>query len=123
MFRHRPSFAAELLAGPMGFPVPRFHNARLSAGELTDLAPTEFRADAVITLNVEEKTVFAVVIEVQLRTDRRKRRTWPAYVATLHARLDCPANLLVICPDPVVAAWCAEPIVVTDPGLSLTPLV
>lgn len=71
MFRHRPSFAADLLAGPMRFPVPEFHTARLTAGELPDLAPTEFRADAVVTLDIEAEPVFAVVIEVQLRPDRR----------------------------------------------------
>jgi hypothetical protein len=95
----------------------------LSAGELTDVAPTEYRADAVVTLNVADSPVFAVVVEVQLRVDARKRRTWPAYVATLHARLGCPVTLLVVCPDRVVAAWCAEPVVVADPGLVLTPVV
>jgi hypothetical protein len=42
-------------------------------------------------------------------------------VANLHVRLGCPVQLLVVCPDPVVAAWCAVPIVVG--GLVLTPLV
>jgi hypothetical protein len=64
-----------------------------------------------------------VVVEVQLRVAARKRQTWPAYVATLHARLGCPAMLLVVCPDPAVATWCAQPIVITDPGLVLTPVV
>ena len=115
--------AADLLVGPLGITVPEFHKAQLSAGELTDIAPTEYRADAVITLDVADDPVFAVVVEVQLRVDARKRQTWPAYVATLHARLGCPAMLLVVCPDPMVAAWCAQPIVITDPGLTLTPVV
>src|SRR5262245_31441650 len=118
MFRERPALAADLLAGPLGFAVPEFHKARLSAGELTDVAPTEFRADAVVTLDMGD-----VPVGVQLRVDARVRRSWPAYVATLHARLGCPAMLLVVCPDPVVAAWCAQPIVITDPGLVLTPVV
>ena|SRR5690242_2911824 len=46
----------------------------------------------------------AAVVEVQLRIDRRKRRTWPVYVATVHARLHCPVALLVICPDRAAAA-------------------
>src|SRR5436305_1943543 len=95
MFRERPALAADLLAGSLGVSVPEFQKAQLSAAELTDVAPTEFRADAVVTLNVDDAPVFAVVVEVQLRIDARKRRTWPAYVATLHARLDCPAMLLV----------------------------
>jgi hypothetical protein len=103
--------------------VPAFHKAQLSAGELTDVAPTEYRADAVVTLNVADNPVLAVVVEVQLRVDARKRRTWPAYVATLHARLGCPVMLLVVCSDPMVAEWCAKPVVIGDPGLVLTPVV
>ena len=39
MFRDRPAFAADLLAGPLGVGVPEFHKALLSSGELTDVAP------------------------------------------------------------------------------------
>ncbi|HET8657380.1 MAG TPA: hypothetical protein VFM55_00085 [Micromonosporaceae bacterium] len=123
MFRDRPVLAADLLAGPLGVALPTFHKARLSAGELTDVLPTEYRADAVVTLNIVDTPVCAVVVEVQLRVDARKRRTWPAYVATLHARLGCPVALLVVCPDQAVAAWSATPIVVFDPGLVLRPVV
>jgi hypothetical protein len=123
MFRDRPALAAELLAGPLGIPVPDFKQATLSPGELTDVAPTEYRADAVVTLKVHKKATLAVVIEAQLRIDTRKRRSWPAYVATLHARLDCPVALLVVCSSPVVANWCATPIVVHDPGMVLRPFV
>jgi hypothetical protein len=80
MFRDRPALAADLLAGPLGIAVPAFHSARMSAGELTDVSPTEYRADAVVTLNVAESPVFAVVVEVQLSVDARKRRSWPVYV-------------------------------------------
>jgi hypothetical protein len=123
MFRDRPKLAAEILAGPLGVAVPEFEQARLSSGALTDVAPTEYRADVVVTLVAADAPVLAIIIEAQLRVDVRKRRTWPAYVATLHARLGCPVNLLVVCADPGVAAWCAAPIVVSDPGLALTPLV
>jgi hypothetical protein len=123
LFRDRPALAAELLAGPLGVEVPAFERAGVSSADLTDVTPTEYRADVVITLTAGETTVLAVVVEAQLRTDARKRLTWPAYVATLHARLRCPVMLLVVCPNPRVAAWCATPIVVSDPGLSLTPLV
>lgn len=115
--------AADLLAGPLGVAVPEFHTARLSADELTDVVPTEDQADAVITLDVADTPVFAVVVEVQLRVDARKQRTWPACVANLHARLGCPVVLLVVCPAPAVAAWYATPIVIASPGLVLRPVV
>jgi hypothetical protein len=125
MFRDRPTLVADLLSGPLGVKVPAFGQAMVSSGELTDIAPTEFRADVVIILTAPhaDTPVLAVVVEAQLSADARKRHTWPAYVATLHARLRCPVFLLVVCPDPAVAAWCAARIVVSDPGLALTPLV
>ncbi len=123
MFRDRPVLAVELLAGPLGVAVPAFDRAALSSAELTDVAPTEYRADLVVTLASGGAPVLAVVVEVQLRADARKRRTWPAYVATLYARLGCAVLLLVVCPDPAVARWCAAPIVVGEPGLVLTPVV
>jgi hypothetical protein len=123
MVRERPAFVADILNGPLGFKVPEFDTALLSASELTDVTPTEYRADAVVTLNVGNAAKLAVVVEVQLRRDRRKRRSWPAYVATLHARLGCPVTLLVLCLDQAVAAWCAKPIDIGGPGMVLTPLV
>jgi hypothetical protein len=55
---------------------------------------------------------------VQRSVDKKKRRSWPAYVATLHARLGCPVDLLVVCPDQKVADWAATPI-----DISLSPSI
>jgi hypothetical protein len=123
MFRDRPALAAELLTGPLGLSVPLFGRARVFSADLTNVAPTEYRADAVVTLSVGDAPVLGVVVEVQLSDDGRKRRSWPAYVATLYARLGCPVELLVVCPDPVDAAWCGTPIAVNGSGFVLTPQV
>jgi hypothetical protein len=123
VFRDQPELAAHLLAANLGVPLPRFSAAQLSAADLTDVAPTEFRADAVVTLSRAGKSVYAVVIEVQLRVDPRKRETWPVYVATVHARLQCPVSLLVICPTARVADWCAKPIMIGDGVLTVRPVV
>ena len=64
MFRHRPSLAAELLAGALGMEVPEYRDARVDAGDLSELPPTEYRADAVVVLSTEERPVLAVVVEV-----------------------------------------------------------
>jgi hypothetical protein len=122
MFRGRPALAAELLTGPLHVTVPDFETARLSSAELTDVAPTEYRADAVVTLDDQRGTVLAVVVEVQLRIDPRKRRSWPAYLATLFARLGRPVVLLVVCPAQPVAEWCAAPIALGPPGSVVTPV-
>ena len=122
MFRDRPVLAAELLAGPLGIKVPTFQEAHVSPSELNDVTPTEYRADLVISLTDGGTVVLAVVLEAQLRKDDRKRRSWPAYVSTLYARLGCPVALLVMSPSPRVAKWCAEPIPVGEPNFVLTPL-
>jgi len=54
--------------------------------------------------------VLAIVLEVQLSRDPDKRRSWPAYVVGLRARLDCPACVLVITETETIARWCREPI-------------
>lgn len=123
LFRHRPELAAALLSTSFGVDVPAYQGIRLDSGELPDLKPTEYRADAVVVLTDREVPVLAVVVEVQLRRDTVKRRSWPVYLATLHARLRCPTVLLVICPHAAVAAWCAAPIDLGHPGWSLHPLV
>jgi hypothetical protein len=123
MFRDRPSLAAQVLADAFGTVLPQFKGTTLSSGDLSDVAPTEYRADLVVTLDGESGPVWAVVVEIQLRADIRKQRTWPAYVATLHARLGCPVALLVVCPEAAVAARCARPIAVGYPDFVLTPLV
>lgn len=123
LFRHRPELAAELLADAFGVAVPSHQGARLEAGDLTDLAPTEYRADVAVVLADHDAPVVAVVVEVQLRRDLAKRRSWPVYLATLYARLRCAAMLLVVCPDPATATWCAAPIELGHPGWTLCPLV
>jgi hypothetical protein len=123
MFRDRPALAAELLTGLFGVSVPVFEQARVFSADLTNVAPTEHRADAVVTLTVGDRPVLAVVVEVQLRDDGHKRWAWPAYVVNLYARLRCPVELLVVCPDPATARWCSKPIAVNGSGFVLTPQV
>lgn len=123
LFRQRPSLAAKLLAGPFGFDVPGYQQIRLDANELTDVKPTEYRADSVITLDNGDGAVLSVVVEVQLNRDDGKRRSWPVYLTTLHARHGCPAVLLVVCANAAVASWCAEPIPLGHPDFVLRPLV
>lgn len=123
LFRHRPTLATELLTGPLGIPIPTHQHTRLDSGDLPDLVPTEYRADAVVTLAHHDKPVLSIVIEIQLRPDPDKRYSWPVYLTTLRARHRCPTMLLVICPDDRTATWSATPIDTGHPGWALTPLV
>jgi hypothetical protein len=103
--------------------VPAFRKAVLLPADLTNVMPTEFRADAVVAFEDPDpdvkEPVYAVVVEVQLQPVARKKLVWPVYVATVHARLDCPVSILVICPDLAIAKWAAIPISTGEPGLLL----
>jgi hypothetical protein len=72
---------------------------------------SEFFADLVYELkDGDGGSSLAVVIEVQLGVKDDKLRTWPVYLATVRSRRCCRTCVLVIAPDPAVAAWAAAPI-------------
>jgi hypothetical protein len=123
VFRQRPAFAADLVTDLFNVDVPAWQHARLDSGDLPALTPTEYRADVVVTLMTGHQAVLAVIVEIQLKSDSAKRRTWPVYLTTLHARLRCPTVLLVLSPDTRCADWCAQPIRIGHPGWELRPLV
>lgn len=122
LFRNRPMLAPELLREVLGIALPEFREARIEAAELTEVVPTEYRADLVVLLR-DGKPVYAIVVEVQLRRDESKRKTWPLYLTSLRSRVECPTALLVVAPDASVARWCARPIALGHPGFALRPLV
>lgn len=127
MVRERPAMVADLLRTALGSPVPSFSHASTSSGELTAQPPVEYRADAVVALYPADPRatgpVHAVVVEVQLSPKRAKRRSWPVYVSTVHARMKCPVTLLVLCASRSIARWCAKPIVIGERCLVLRPTV
>jgi len=108
LFRNQPTLAAELIRDALGVTLPAFREARVVSADLTDLQPAEYRADMVIQLLSKDTPVYGIVVEVQLSVDDRKRFVWPAYVANLRARLECPVSLLVVTADEAVVRWAAR---------------
>ena len=124
LFKNRPSLAAEILTEVLGVPLPGYTEARLASVDLTEIQPAEYRADVVVLLLLDGNIpVRVIIVEVQLEKSERKRYTWPAYLVVSRAIHECPADLLVIAPDPAVAAWCAEAIEIGAPGFVLRPQV
>jgi hypothetical protein len=123
LFKNRPSLAAEILAEVLGISLPTYTEARLASIDLTEIQPAEYRADVVVVLFDHDIPVRVIIVEVQLAIDSRKRLSWPAYVTVSRAIHGCPADLLVVAPDPAVAEWCAEPIAIGVPGFILEPPV
>ena len=123
LFRNDGLLAVELLRRCAGITLA---HARVAVGsiDLSQVAPTEYRADAVVVLlDHDDRPAAGVIVEVQRSIERDKALTWPAYVATLRAKLACAALLLVIAPDPAVASWARRPIDLGHPGFRLTPIV
>src|SRR5437764_2452258 len=123
LFRNRPSLAAEMLVEALGVSLPPYTEARLASTDLTEIQPAEYRADVVVVLLDRDVPVRVIIVEVQLAVDPRKRLSWPAYVTVSRAIHGCPADLLVVAPDPSLAGWCAEPIEIGVPGFVLRPPV
>jgi hypothetical protein len=122
LIRQAPRLAAGLLDCVQPDLVPDVGGVRLESGDLSEHAPVSYRADAVVTFG-DENPALAVIVEVQLRRDRRKHLSWPAYVAMARARLGCPVILLAVCTRAHVARWARKPIKIGHPGFVLTPLV
>jgi hypothetical protein len=110
LFRNQPSLAAELIRDALGGEVPPYGEARVVSAGLTEVQPAEYRADMVVELWNEGAPVYGIVVEVQLDPKRRKPFVWPAYVANLRAKLECPVALLVVTPKRSVARWASQPI-------------
>jgi len=125
LFRNRPSLAPELLRDLLSAPVPAFERVRVGDATLTDVVPTEYRADLVLLLEgaTEGPPRAAVIVEAQIGRDLDKRWTWPVYLTGLRARLRCDVALLVVTLEPAIAGWAATPIVTGHPGWILVPLV
>jgi hypothetical protein len=122
LFRNRPTLAAELLEGALGVPVPHVDLARVQEADLTQLLPTELRADLVV-VHGDGPDGAAVVLEVQLDRNPDKLHVWPLYQAALRAKLRQPACVLVVTDDAGVARWAATPVPTGQPGVCFAPAV
>lgn len=109
LVQNQPALAPALLE-TLGFEVPHHTEALNTSSVLTNCDPKEFNSDGAVLLRNGSDNVMAVVVERQNGRDYDKRRSWPAYLVTLHVRLKCPAMLLVLCPTDAMAHWCAEPL-------------
>ena len=48
MFQGRATLAPDLLGSHLGFALPEYDRAEVMSADLTDITPTEYRADSVV---------------------------------------------------------------------------
>lgn len=123
LFREGGELAPTLLRQVTGIELPH-QSVEEASIDFSQLMPIEYRADCVLLLrDAQREVASAQIIEVQLRTDEQKRRSWPVYVSALHAKYGCDVVLCVIAPRRSVARWASEPIALGHPGFVLKPIV
>ena len=123
LFRDRPEMAAQLVREQLGVALPVHSEAHVTESGTPDANALTYQADLVLALREGGRTVCAMVVEVQLRVDPRKKRTWPHYVTAFGAELECPVILVVVTPDAKVQEWAAESIVLGPGRNVVTPFV
>ncbi|GAA2291364.1 hypothetical protein GCM10010402_57260 [Actinomadura luteofluorescens] len=123
LFRDQPALAPEILQAVSGIKPPEYEHISLGSECFNDDNPTEYRADSTVLLGDPKRPELAIIVENQLRPDRRKRFSWPVYLSTLRARRECPVTLLALCPNETTSAWCREPIEMGHEGWVLRPWV
>jgi hypothetical protein len=123
LFRNRPVLAAELLQEAFDVALPTFTEARIESADLGDVIPRELRADLLVLL-LDGKPVLVIIVEAQLFYPKpEKLFAWPAYVVGARARYKCPACLLIVTPDPALATYLAQPIVLGPGQAMVAPFV
>ena len=121
LLRNQSTTAAHLLFG-LNAQLPEYDEVRTDSADLSELKPTEYRADLVLFLLKRSRKALGIVVEVQLSRDEDKRYSWPVYIANLRARHRCPVCLLVITREKTVARW-AEKCIEIGPGTRCQPWV
>ena len=110
LFRNRPALVPELIRDALHVSLPKYTTVRVESADLSDIKPTEYRADLVILLLLRDSPVLGIVLEMQLSPHEDKRYVWPAYAVNLRARIRCPVCLFVVTPEESVARWAGKTI-------------
>jgi hypothetical protein len=114
--RDRPGFVVELAGEILNLPIPTHDEVLPYSESCTDKDVHDLNADNVVVCRADEKIQLGIILEIQREKDNRKRFTWPAYQVNCRHRIKAPVVLMVVCSNPTVAAWAAEPIETGQPG-------
>ncbi|MFF4738717.1 hypothetical protein ACFY2W_22965 [Streptomyces sp. NPDC001262] len=126
IFQDRPELLVPVFR-ILDVPLPAKASVDVLSADVTEMRPLERRVDSVLRVKPSDGgDGFLLAIEAQGRRDRDKAVSWAYYLSHLKAKYNCPALLLVICPDKATADWAAGPFRLGPEGwtaLSVHPLV
>lgn len=109
LFRRCPELVAYLLSEVLGVELPSYEEVRIEESNFTQLLPTEFRADLVLTLS-DGAPRLGVIVEMQRQIDDDKPFVWLVYLAVFRHRIRGRAVLLILCGDESVVRWARKAI-------------
>lgn len=116
LFRDRPALAVELLREFGGIDMPAGAPVQVADSTFNDRPSTDFPADSVITVGPPHAPIHGIIVEIEQGKRDSKRRQLPRYAAALWLLLRCRVDVLLVCPDPKVAAFYTEQIPTDLPG-------
>jgi hypothetical protein len=107
LLRHAPEVVPRLLAAAGLSGGAEVVSVRVIDSVLDQI---QRRVDLAVEIKREGAASLAVGLEIQLRINPDKACSWPVYLTTLRSPARPLACLLILAPDPRVAAWAAQPI-------------
>jgi len=123
LFAVSPRLLVELVGRCFGFQVPG-HVELLPGPEVVRMFGSECIADGVLVIRRRDGGIHeTIVLEVQLRVARGKRKAWAVYVVGTWAKLGSPTTLVVLTPSEHVARWASETIDMGHGKAVIQPLV
>ena len=121
LVRDSEGLARTIAAWATGRSLPDDLRLRLHEQVYSQMESPDCRPDLVFELERDGASTptALMVFEVQLAPDPEKRLTWPVFQGVLWSVHRGPTTVVVLAPDPEVAAWCAEPIDLDGTGRSI----
>lgn len=120
--RERPEFATELARHLLDIELPDYDEVLPYSESATDIEVRDLNCDNVAVCRQGGENRMGIIVEVQREKSEGKLWSWPTYVADIRHRISAPVLLIAICPQPAVADWARESILL-GPGSIVTPMV
>jgi hypothetical protein len=122
LVEHDPEIAVTIARDYLGEPIPFGMPAWLASPRFNDRPSTDFDCDAVVVVGSRHNPLRVLAVEAQQAQSEEKRQKLAKYAAELWVMLNCPIDVIVICPDEATCDYYAAPFRTSLPGYIHTAL-